>query len=168
MERRFQENEEDQRVMEDYAQFSTFFYPKSIAVIGVSPGENNLGKSIVLNCLHFGYLGEIIPVGLSKGVVFGQRISENLESVDQDIDLAVILTPAKTIPGILEQCGRKGIKHAVIESGGFSELGKEGEPLEKACVEVARRYGIRFIGPNGIGVINRENGLALPFGLLRT
>jgi acyl-CoA synthetase (NDP forming) len=153
--------------MEDYAQFSTFFYPRSIAVIGVSPVQNNLGKNIVLNCLYFGYPGEIIPVGLSKGVAFGQRIRPDLESVDREIDLAVILTPAKTIPGILEQCGRKGIKHAVIESGGFSELGKEGEPLEKACVEVARRYGIRFIGPNGIGVTNLDNGLALPFMPLR-
>ena len=153
--------------MEDYAQLSTFFYPKNIAVVGVSPAKNNLGKNIVLNCLYFGYPGEVIPVGLSKGVVFGQRIHENLESVDRDIDLAVILTPAKTIPGILEQCGRKGIKHAVIESGGFSELGEEGKPLEKACVEVARRYGIRFIGPNGIGVTNLDSGLALPFMPLR-
>ncbi len=154
--------------MEDYSQFSTFFYPKSIAVIGVSPVKNNLGKNIVLNCLHFGYPGEIVSVGLSEGIAFGQRIYQNLEEIDRDIDLAVVLTPAKTIPGILEQCGRKGIKHVVIESGGFSELGKEGEPLEKACVEVAHRYGIRFIGPNGIGVTNLENGLALPFMPLRT
>jgi acetyltransferase len=167
MERGFEKDEEDQRVMEDYSQFSTFFYPKSIAVIGVSPVQNNLGKNIVLNCLYFGYPGEIIPVGLSKGVAFGQKIHESLESLDRDIDLAVILTPAKTIPGILEQCGRKGIKHAVIESGGFSELGEEGKPLEQACVEVARRYGIRFIGPNGIGVTNLDNGLALPFMPLR-
>jgi acyl-CoA synthetase (NDP forming) len=168
MERGFEEDEEEQRVMDDYSQFSTFFYPENVAVIGVSPDKNNLGKNIVLNCLRFGYPGEIIPVGLSKGVAFGQKIHESIESVDRDIDLAVILTPAKTMPGILEQCGRKGIKHAVIESGGFSELGKEGEPLEKACVEIARRYGIRFIGPNGIGVTNLENGLALPFMTLRT
>ena len=153
--------------MEDYAQFSTFFYPGNIAVIGVSPDKKNLAKNIVYNCLYFGYPGEVIPVGLSKGVAYGQKIHENLESIDRDIDLAVILTPAKTIPGILEQCGRKGIKHAVIESGGFSELGKEGEPLEKACIEVAGRYGIRFIGPNGIGVTNLDNGLALPFMPMR-
>ena len=100
--------------MEDYARFSTFFYPRSIAVIGVSPDKKNLGKNIVYNCLYFGYPGEVIPVGLSKGVAYGQRIHENIESIDRDIDLAVILTPAKTIPGILEACGRKGIKHAVI------------------------------------------------------
>jgi len=154
--------------MEDYARFSTFFYPGNIAVIGVSPAKSNLGKNIVLNCLYFGFQGEIIPVGLGKGVVYGQRIHQTLDSVDRDIDLAVILTPAKTIPGILEQCGRKGIKYAVIESGGFSELGEEGEPLERACLEVARSYGIRFIGPNGIGVTNLDHGLALPFMPLRT
>jgi acyl-CoA synthetase (NDP forming) len=168
MERRFEENEEEQRVIEEYSQFSPFFYPKNVAVIGVSAVKSNLGKNIVLNCLSFGYPGEIIPVGLSKGVVYGQRIHETIESIDRDIDLAAILTPARTIPGILDQCGRKGIKYAVIESAGFSELGEEGKPLEKACVEVAHRYGIRFIGPNGIGVTNLENGLALPFMPLRT
>lgn len=154
--------------MEDYARFSTFFYPRNVAVIGVSPDKKNLGKNIVYNCLYFGYPGEVIPVGLSRGVVYGQRIYENIECIDRDIDLAVLLTPAKTIPGILEQCGRKGIRYAVIESGGFSELGAEGEPLEKACLEVASRHGIRFIGPNGIGVTNLENGLALPFMPMRT
>lgn len=149
--------------MDGYKQFSNFFYPKNIVVVGVSPEKTNLGKNIIMNCLTFGYQGEILPVGLRNGVIFGQKISRSLDEIDHEIHLAVILTPAKTIPGILEQCGRKGIKWAVIESGGFSELGKEGLAIENACVEVANRYGIRFIGPNGIGIINMENGLALPF-----
>ncbi|MGD8230059.1 MAG: CoA-binding protein, partial [Desulfobacteraceae bacterium] len=153
--------------MSKYDQFSNFFYPKSIAVIGVSPERNNLGKNIVMNCLMFGYEGEILSVGLKEGVVFGQQIYPSVEQIDRDIHLAVILTPAKTIPGILEQCGRKGIKWVVIESGGFSELGEEGRSLEKACLDVARKYGIRLIGPNGIGVTNLENGIALPFIQLR-
>jgi len=69
--------------MEDYNQFSTFFYPKSIAVLGVSLAENNLGKNIVLNCLHFGYPGEIVPVELTKGVAFDQRIYQSLEQVKE-------------------------------------------------------------------------------------
>ena len=154
--------------MEDHLQFSTFFYPKSIAVIGVSGDKNNLGRNIVQNCFSFGYEGEIFSVGLRKGVVFGQRIYRSLEEIDREIDLVAILTPAKTIPGILEQCGRKGIKHAVIESSGFSEMGEEGKPLEKASLDTARKYGIRFVGPNGIGVTNLEIGLALPFMPLRT
>jgi acyl-CoA synthetase (NDP forming) len=152
---------------EDASQLAPFFYPRNIVVIGVSPDETNLGKNIVLNCLTLGYQGEILSVGLKQGVAFGQRIYRSLEEIDRDIDLAVILTPARTIPGILDQCGRKGIKHAVIESSGFSEMGEEGKPLEKACQDAARQHGIRFIGPNGIGVINLEVGLALPFTPLR-
>lgn len=144
-----------------------FFYPKNIAVIGVSPEENNLGKNIVFNCLRFGYGGEIISVGLKGGVIFGQRIYKSLEEVDASVDLAIILTPAKTIPGILTQCGKKGIKRVVIESGGFSETGKGGKRIGELCQQVAEKYGIRFIGPNGIGIINMENGLAMPFFLLQ-
>lgn len=139
------------------------FYPRNVAIVGVSPDKTNLGKNIVGNLLAFGYEGEILSIGLRGGVVFGQRIHASLQDIDHPVDLAVLLTPAKTIPGLLEECGRKGIRNVVIESGGFSELGEEGIPLEKACVETARKYGIRFIGPNGIGVTNLENGLALPF-----
>ncbi|MBW1804686.1 MAG: CoA-binding protein, partial [Deltaproteobacteria bacterium] len=147
---------------------SDFFYPENITVIGVSPDIGNLGKNIVMNCLQAGFQGEIIPVGLRKGVTYGQRILQSVEDIDRDVQLAVILTPARTIPDILEQCGRKGIKRAVIESSGFSELGEEGKPLEKDCLQVAGEYGIRFIGPNCIGVINLENGMALPFMQLRS
>jgi acetyltransferase len=159
--------EEKRKMTEQYSQFSNFFYSENIAVIGVSSGESNLGKNIVQNLLSFGYQGEIISIGRRRDVVFGQKVYQSIEEVDRDIHLAVILTPAKTIPEILEQCGRKGIKWAVIESSGFSEMGKEGRPLENACTEVAKRYGIRFIGPNGIGLINMENGIALPFVQLR-
>jgi acyl-CoA synthetase (NDP forming) len=153
--------------MEDHLQFLPFFYPRNIAVIGVSPEKTNLGKNIVQNCLSFGYEGEILSVGLRQGVAFGQRIYQSLEEIDREIDLAVVLTPAKTVPDLLEQCGRKGIRHVVIESSGFSELGEEGRPLEKACREIANKHRIRFIGPNGIGVTNLETGLVLPFMPLR-
>ncbi len=139
------------------------FYPRNVAIIGVSPGKTNLGKNIVSNLLAFGYEGEILSIGRRGGVVFGQRIYPSLRAIDHPIDLAVLLTPAKTIPGLLEECGKKGIRNVVIESGGFSEMGEDGLPLEKACVETAKKYHIRFIGPNGIGVTNLENGLALPF-----
>jgi len=148
-------------------ELGAFFYPEHVAVIGVSPEPTNLGRNIVQNLLTFGFRGEILSVGLRGGVLFGQRIRTSVEEIDYPVDLAVILTPAKTIPGILEQCGQKGIRHAVIESGGFSEMGEEGAPLEAACTEVAQRYGIRFIGPNGIGVTNLENGLVLPFMPIR-
>ncbi len=139
------------------------FYPQNVAIIGVSSEPTNLGKNIVGNLLAFGYKGEILSIGVRGGVVFGQRIYRSLRDIDHSIDLAVLLTPAKSIPGLLEECGKKGIRNVVIESGGFSEMGEEGLPLENACLETARKYHIRFIGPNGIGVTNLENGLALPF-----
>jgi acetyltransferase len=151
----------------EFPPFSKIFYPKSIAVFGVSPEETNLGRIIVLNTLTCGFKGEVFSIGRTQGVAFGQQIYSSLEEIDREIDLAVILTPAKTIPSILEQCGRKGIKAAVIESGGFSEFGVEGKALEEACTATAEKYGIRFVGPNGIGVTNLESGLALPFVHLR-
>lgn len=168
MERGDQEDQKKEKeLMDQQNQFHNFFYPKNIVVIGVSPEQTNMGKNIVLNLLTFGYQGEILSVGLREGVLFGQRIHKSLEEIDAAIHLAVILTPAKTIPGILEQCGRKGIKWVVIESGGFSEMGEEGKALEDTCIQVAQKYGIRIIGPNGIGVTNLENGVVLPFLPLR-
>ena len=149
-------------------EFRSFFYPKNLAIFGVSSDESNLGRVIVQNLLTFGYKGEIIPVGTKEGVVFGQRIIKSLDEFKRQVDLAVILTPVKTIPGILEKCGENGIKRVIIESGGFSEMGESGVPFEKACLDVAKKFGIRFIGPNGIGVTSMEIGLALPFARMRT
>jgi len=148
-------------------ELNTFFYPENVAVIGVSPEVTNLGKNIVKNLLTFGYQGEVVPVGIKEGVVFGQHIYRSLKQIDHPVDLAVILTPAKTIPGILQECGHQGIKRVIIESGGFSEMGENRIPLEKTCIKVAEQYGVRFIGPNGIGVTNMENGLVLPFWPMR-
>jgi acyl-CoA synthetase (NDP forming) len=168
MEGRRQKNQERKTIMPPQEnELKTFFYPENVAVIGVSPEVTNLGRNIVENLLTFGYRGEILSVGLKKGVIYGQRIYPSLDRIDHRVDLAVILTPAKTIPDILEQCGRNGIKRVVIEAGGFSEMGEEGLPLEASCIAVALKHGIRFIGPNGIGVTNMENGLALPFMPLR-
>ena len=83
--------------------------------------------------------------------------------IPDHVDLAVILTPAHTVPEVLNECGKKGIRQAVIETAGFREYGEEGRQLEGEIVRVAEKYGIRFIGPNCIGVINMENGFCVPF-----
>jgi acyl-CoA synthetase (NDP forming) len=140
-----------------------FFYPQRVAVIGVSLSPNNLGKNIVSNLIEFQFSGEIFSVGPIGGVLFGQKIYSTVGEIPGDIDLAVILTPAATIPDILRQCGEKGIQGAVIESGGFREFAEDRRRLEKEILRVADTYSIRFIGPNGIGSINMENGLCLPF-----
>jgi acyl-CoA synthetase (NDP forming) len=139
------------------------FYPDSVAVIGVSERPDNLAAGIVRNMLAFGYEGDLHAVGLRGGQVHSVPILTSVEALPDKVDLAVILTPAATVPGLLDACGRKGIRRAVIESGGFSEFSETGRQLEMQISEVARRWGIRFVGPNCISVVNTENGLCLPF-----
>jgi acetyltransferase len=139
------------------------FYPNSVAVVGVSDSPVNMARGIVLNLTQFHFRGIIHLVGRKGGVFAGRRIYPTVLDVPDEVDLAVILTPARTIPGILEQCGRKGIRWAVIESGGFREHGEEGRRIEEEIVRVADHWGIRFVGPNCIGVVNMENGFASPF-----
>lgn len=144
----------------------TIFYPDNIAVIGVSERPDNLAANIIHNSLAFGYTGDIYAVGLREGEVHGIPILSSIEALPDNIDLAVILTPAATTPDILDACGEKGIRRAVIESGGFAEFSDEGRELEEQVSAVARRWEMRFVGPNCISVINMENGLCLPFAHL--
>jgi acetate---CoA ligase (ADP-forming) len=139
------------------------FYPESIAVIGVSLSPDNLGLGIIYNLTEFGFRGVIHEVGPKGGVISGRRIYKSVLDIPDVVDLAVILTPARTVADILEECGQKGILWAVIESAGFREYGEEGKKLEERVVRVAEKWGMRFVGPNCIGVINKENGLCTPF-----
>jgi len=143
-------------------------YPNSIVVIGVSESPTNMGRNIVANLLDFGYRGEIHLVGRQGGVVFGQRIRTSIEELPQGIDLAVILTPAATVPDLVDACGRQGIRRVVIESGGFNEFSAEGQALSERLRAVARKWDIRFVGPNCISVINMSSGVCLPFVRLRS
>lgn len=139
------------------------FYPKSVAVIGVSERPDNLARIIVENLFKFQFNGEIFIVGKKEGILFGRKIYTSMEDLREGINVAVILTPASTIPGILEACGRKKIRWAVVESGGFREFSEEGARLEQEILRIAKKWGIRIVGPNGIGLINLENGFVVPF-----
>jgi len=143
------------------------FYPEKVAVIGVSERETNLGRLIAENLFEFGFRGEIHLVGRHGGILFGQRILTSVQELPEAVDVAVVLTPAITVPEIVDQCGRKGIKWLVIETGGFREFSSEGASLEKALLKNAEKWGIRFVGPNGIGIINMENGFCCPFVSLK-
>lgn len=140
-----------------------FFYPDRIAVVGVSENPANLARGIVAHLLAFGYQGKIYPVGPRGGNVFGLPILSQIEDLPEPVDLAVILTPARFVPQVVAACGKLGISRIVVESGGFSELGEKGRALENEIRSLLKQYGIRLVGPNGIGTINMEIGLALPF-----
>ena len=139
------------------------FYPKSVVVIGVSESPDNLAKNIVENLFEFQFKGEIILVGKREGVLFGRQICTSVEDIKEGIDVAVILTPAPTVPNILEACGRKKIRWAIVETGGFSEYSAEGAQLEKEILQIAKKWGMRIAGPNGVGLINVDNGFVVPF-----
>lgn len=137
------------------------FYPKKVAIIGVSPKEENLAKNIVRNMLRFS--GEVYPVGRSKGTIFGKEILTSLEELPDGVDLAIVLTPASTVPEIVDQCGRKGIPWVIVESGGFGEYSEEGKKIQEELTGIIRKWNQRLVGPNCIGVINTEENLITPF-----
>jgi acetyltransferase len=143
------------------------FYPNSVAVIGVSEKADNLGRNIVGNLVEYGFKGVVYAVGPSGGVIETRRIYRSVEDIPDVVDVAVIMTPAPTVPGILEACGRKRILRAIIETAGFREYDAGGKVIEDEIDRVAEQYGIRFVGPNCIGAINMENGLCVPFPRLR-
>jgi acetyltransferase len=132
-----------------------FFYPESVAVVGVSASPTNLARAIVYHLIEFHYTGRIYLVGPKGGSFMGHKIYPTIVDIPDRVDLAAILTPAATLPEIIDSCGQKGIKRVVIESAGFSELGDERRNLEEQVMAAAQKYSIRFIGPNCIGVINK-------------
>jgi acyl-CoA synthetase (NDP forming) len=144
-----------------------FFNPHSVAVVGVSESTENLGRRITQNLQEFDYSGIVSLVGPKGGTAFGRRIYKSVADIPDQIDLAVLLIPARHIPEVLQECGQKGIHRVVIESAGFSEHGPEGKVLEEQVVQVAKKFGIRFIGPNCIGTINLRNGLITSFASLK-
>ena len=145
-----------------------FFYPSSIAVFGVADNPRNLAKNIISNCLDMGFQGAIYPVGREPGEVYGKEIITNPGSLPEGIELAVILVPAKVVADTLDICGQKGILHAIISTGGFREFSDKDNQAERDVLLTAKRYGIRFIGPNCIGVICTGSGLCTPFNPLQS
>jgi acetate---CoA ligase (ADP-forming) len=141
-----------------------FFYPRSLVVIGVSITRLNLGHIIVLNNRQKGYEGNIYGVGREEGNIAGAPVYDSVDKLPEIPDVAIIISPAHTVPDFMEACGSKGIKRIVIESGGFSEYAEGQQTLEKKVLEIADRYGIRFIGPNCIGIVNFDIKMMMPFG----
>ncbi|HPC07820.1 MAG TPA: acetate--CoA ligase family protein [Smithella sp.] len=141
-----------------------FFYPRSMVVIGASVKRLNLGHIIVLNNRQHNYEGNIYGVGREEGDIAGAPVYDSVEKIPEVPDVAIIIAPAETVPDFMDACGKKGIKRLVIESGGFSEYSQGQNVLEKKVLEIADRYGMRFIGPNCIGTINFDIKMMMPFG----
>ncbi|HMK09515.1 MAG TPA: CoA-binding protein, partial [Anaerolineales bacterium] len=131
-----------------------FFAPRGVVVIGASHTPSKLGYGAARNLVVSEYPGAIHFVNPKGGELFGRPIRSRVADVPDPVDLAVILIPAAAVPEALEACGRRGIPAAIIGSGGFRETGPAGAALEKTCLEIARRYAIRLVGPNCIGLLD--------------
>ena len=139
------------------------FNPTSIVVIGVSENPHNLARNIVANLVEFGWQGDLYLFGKEGGEYLGYPIYTEMSDLPDLIELAVILTPAVSVPSLMRSCIDKKISHMVIESGGFGEFSAAGKALEDELKFLAETEKVSFVGPNGISIINRHNGLCLPF-----
>jgi acyl-CoA synthetase (NDP forming) len=144
-----------------------FFYPRSVAVVGVSEDPANLAQGIVANLLHFNYQGKIFPVGRRPGTTYGLPIFPSLSDLPEPVDLVAILAPARVVPALVRECGELGVSRVVVESAGFSELNEAGRALEEEVRTALHHYNMRLVGPNGLGLVNLEIGLALPFAQMQ-
>ncbi|MEO0996915.1 MAG: GNAT family N-acetyltransferase [Pseudomonadota bacterium] len=135
----------------------------SVALIGASERPGSLGTVVYRNLLDAGFHGPVYPVNPRHDAIAGVPCVAAVSDIDAVVDLAVIVTPAATVPTVLQQCGAHGIRAAVVLSGGFREAGAAGRSLEAAARDAARRHGLRFIGPNCLGVMRPAIGLNATF-----
>jgi acyl-CoA synthetase (NDP forming) len=135
------------------------FHPQSLVVIGVSENPDNLPRIIAENIFRYQYRGDVYLYGRKKGNIDGHEILDSFEALPDGIELAIILTPAATVPAMVEACGKKGIQTAIIETGGFAETSANGEALGQEVLAIARRYQMRLVGPNCVGIVSSAEGI---------
>ncbi|HYL36658.1 MAG TPA: bifunctional acetate--CoA ligase family protein/GNAT family N-acetyltransferase [Bryobacteraceae bacterium] len=140
-----------------------FFKPNSVAVIGATDRAGHVGRSVLWNLISSPFGGTVYPVNLKKHSVLGIRAYPNVASLPEPAELAVIVTPAETVPGVVEECARSGVRGAVIISAGFRESGPRGLELERQILAAARPAKMRIIGPNCLGVMCPLSGLNATF-----
>jgi acetyltransferase len=139
------------------------FSPQRIAVIGASEREGSIGAKILQNLTTSGYAGKVFPVNPFRQTVQGLTAYSRIRETPEPADLAVIATPANTVPSIVEECGASGVSGVIIVSAGFKEAGERGNNLERQIREHQRKYGLRIIGPNSFGIIRPRINLFATF-----
>ncbi len=148
------------------SQLDGILRPKSVAVIGASTSPDKLGHEILKNILDGGYQGAVYPINPKADTILDLPCHTNVKELQEPPDLAVLIIPARFVPQAIQDCGEKGVKGAVIITGGFSEAGAEGEELQQQTTEVARKFGVRLIGPNCQGVNNPHHPICASWPLL--
>ncbi len=144
--------------------FTPMFHPRGIAVIGASTDLNRPGAQALLALSTQGYKGGVYPVNPKYEEVSGYRCYPSVAEIKEPCDMAVIALPAALVPDTLTQCGKHGIRFAVVVGGGFREMGPEGIELERKLKAAARAAGVRFVGPNCLGLVNIHDRVFAGFG----
>jgi acetyltransferase len=139
------------------------FAPRNIAVIGASEKEGSVGRTILWNLISHPFGGTVFPVNPKRNSILGIKAYRNIAAVPEPVDLAIIATPAATVPGVISECADAGVKGAIILSAGFKETGIAGAELEQRVLEQVRRGQMRLIGPNCLGIMNPHIGLNATF-----
>jgi acyl-CoA synthetase (NDP forming) len=132
-----------------------FFEPQSVAVVGASRDPQKDGNIILQNVMN-SFHGKIFPVNPSGGEICGLKAYPSLTDIPEEVDLAIIIVPAKIVPGVMEDCAKKHVRGVIIEGMGFAEVGAEGKRLQDRIVEIATKNGIRVIGPNCTGIVSKN------------
>jgi acetate---CoA ligase (ADP-forming) len=143
-----------------------FFHPSSIAIIGASESAGKLGHEILKNLIDGGFPGALYPINPKSESILGKSCFKNVKEIPDSVDLAVVIIPARFVPQAIKDCGEKGIKAAIVISGGFSEAGVEGEQIQEEVARIGREYGVRLVGPNCQGINNPYHPMCATWPLL--
>src|SRR5579872_1823505 len=141
-----------------------FFKPRNVAVIGATDAPSSVGGALLWNLVRSDFQGAVFPVNPKRTSVLGLKCYPNIAEISEKVDVAVVVTPAATVPGIIRECGEAGIEGAIIISAGFKEIGPAGAALEQEIMGEARRSGIRIVGPNCLGVMSPLASFNATFG----
>jgi len=135
--------------------------PGSVAVIGTSRSPHTIGHEILANIVNHGFTGAVYPVNPNAPTVHSIKAYPSVVAIPDPIDLAVIVVPKERVPPVVEQCGQKGVRGLVVISAGFKEMGGPGVEAERQLVHAVKRYGMRMVGPNCMGVLNADPAVSL-------
>jgi acyl-CoA synthetase (NDP forming) len=140
-----------------------FFEPESVAVIGASRNPSKYGYSLLKNLIDLGFNGKIYPVNPNAEEILGLKAYPSVKAINENVDLAIIIVPSFKVPEVMLDCAEKRVKGVVICSSGFREAGEAGKKLEDEVVAIAKKAGIRVVGPNTTGILNATNNFTTSF-----
>jgi acetate---CoA ligase (ADP-forming) len=151
-----EDNALEQEGIAALASLQALLKPRSVAVIGASRRRATIGNKLFHNLLHQEFKGVVYPVNPNAEAVASVKTVSSVLDIAGEVDLAIVITPADKVNQVIEQCGRKGVRGVVVISAGFAETGVEGKNRQGAILETCRRYGMRLVGPNCMGIINAD------------